>query len=58
MLIGGHGDSLICRPLYDHPFYNTLSDFFDAEGVLYPQNGFFGNLSTKNDSLKIAQVLR
>ncbi|XP_066156277.1 uncharacterized protein prom isoform X2 [Euwallacea fornicatus] len=58
LVIGGHGNTLLCRPLYDHPHYNIGSKFLDAEGLLYPKAGFFQALSNENGSIKIAEVLK
>ncbi|XP_066248554.1 uncharacterized protein prom [Euwallacea similis] len=58
LLIGGHGNTILCHPLYDHPHYNIVSKFLDAEGLLYPKTGLFQALSTENGSIKIAEVLK
>lgn len=38
MLLGGHGEVLLCRPLYDTPNYNLLEKFVDKSGMVY-RNG-------------------
>ncbi|CAH1126017.1 unnamed protein product [Ceutorhynchus assimilis] len=57
LLLGGHGRSFICHPLYDHPNYGILGEFLDRGGILYEEPEFFFDFSSENDSVKIANVL-
>ncbi|CAH0552997.1 unnamed protein product [Brassicogethes aeneus] len=56
-LLGGHGENLVCRPLYDQHQYNILGKLLDANGMLYPEGGFFEDFKG-NESLKVKNVLR
>lgn len=54
MLIGGHGEVFICRPLYDQPDYKSLSELIDDPGVIYPHGGgLFKNLLSRNQTLNV-----
>ncbi|CAH1126018.1 unnamed protein product [Ceutorhynchus assimilis] len=57
VILGGHGRSFICHPLYDHPNYGILGEFLDRGGILYEEPEFFFDFSSENDSVKIANVL-
>lgn len=35
MLIGGHGEVFLCRPLYDAPNFQVVSKLFDRPGLVY-----------------------
>lgn len=57
LIIGAHGKKLLCTTLYDYPKFEALSTLLDARGVLY-KNGILDDFGTKNNSVKIAQVLK
>ncbi|KAJ8979602.1 hypothetical protein NQ317_019490 [Molorchus minor] len=57
LIILGHGESLICRPLYESPGYGTLSGVMDAGGLLYGEEGFFTAFITRNATINVAEVL-
>lgn len=47
MLLGGHGEVLLCRPLYDTPDYHLLSNLLDKPGISYANgttNGIISDL--------------
>lgn len=46
LVMGGHGEVFICRPLYASPDYSALSHLLDRPGVLFPRGGggFFRNV--------------
>lgn len=47
MLLGGHGEVLLCRPLYDAPDYHVLSNLLDKPGMAYANgttNGIISDL--------------
>ncbi|XP_049820384.1 prominin-1 isoform X2 [Aethina tumida] len=56
-ILGGHGETLLCRPLYDQPHYGTLTDLLDSGGILHTNGGFFSDFKG-NGSLKVRHVLR
>lgn len=56
-IFGGHGQSLICKPLFQHNF-EILSQLFDKTGAFYPNYGFFGSFIKGNTSLDIQSILR
>ncbi|XP_030751717.1 prominin-2 [Sitophilus oryzae] len=58
LLIGGHSKAFLCNPLYQSPYFETLSELLDANGVLYGEDGFFETISTKNGTVLVAEVLR
>lgn len=35
MLLGGHGEVFLCRPMYDYPQFNVLGKLFDKPGLFY-----------------------
>ncbi|KAH1029058.1 hypothetical protein HUJ05_002359 [Dendroctonus ponderosae] len=47
LLAGGNGESLICQPLHDHPYYEFLSKLARSGGVFQA-----------NDSIDLASVLK
>lgn len=54
LLVGGHGEVFICRPLYDQPDYKSLTELLDDPGVLYQRGGgFFKNLLPRNQTLNV-----
>lgn len=54
LLIGGHGEVFICRPLYDQPDYKSLSELIDDPGVIYLYGGgLFKNLLSRNQTLDV-----
>ncbi|ERL94925.1 hypothetical protein D910_12197 [Dendroctonus ponderosae] len=46
-ILGGNGESLICQPLHDHPYYEFLSKLARSGGVFQA-----------NDSIDLASVLK
>lgn len=47
MLVGGHGEVFLCRPLYDYPNYSMLERLFNKPGLIYEHEkpyGIFDNL--------------
>lgn len=47
LLIGGHAEVFVCRPLYDSPNYNILERLLDKPGLIYtkePVNGILGEI--------------
>lgn len=57
-ILGGHGETLICQPLYDQPKYTVLGDLLNAGGILYQDEGLFNHLLKGNVSLQMDIVLR
>ncbi|XP_067006694.2 prominin-1-A [Anabrus simplex] len=54
LLVGGHGEVFVCRPLYDEPGYGALTKLMDKPGVLFQRGGgFFSSLLYGNDSLNV-----
>ncbi|PSN43835.1 hypothetical protein C0J52_10084 [Blattella germanica] len=54
LLIGGHGEVFICRPLYDEPEYRALTSLVDRPGVLFQNGGgFFFNLLYRNGTIDV-----
>ncbi|XP_050296756.1 prominin-2 isoform X2 [Anthonomus grandis grandis] len=51
LLMGGHGQSIICNSLYDHPRYKILGEFLDQDGI-------FQYFSNENDSIYTTNVLK
>ncbi|KAJ8922086.1 hypothetical protein NQ315_008727 [Exocentrus adspersus] len=58
LLAGGHGESLLCRPLYDKPHYKRLAELVKVEGELFGDGGVFQLFQKGNDSLNVAEVLK
>lgn len=47
MLIGGHAEVFLCRPLYDSPKYSVLGQLLDKPGLIFakePVNGILGEI--------------
>ncbi|KAJ6647515.1 Prominin-1 [Pseudolycoriella hygida] len=47
MLLGGHGEVFLCRPLYDSPDYSVLTKLLDRPGLVYQngtKNGIIGDI--------------
>lgn len=47
MLLGGHGEVFLCRPLYDAPNFLVFGKFFDKPGLVYANettDGIIGDL--------------
>lgn len=47
LVIGGHAEVFVCRPLYDSPNYNILERLLDRPGLIYtkePGNGILGEI--------------
>lgn len=47
LLIGGHAEVFVCRPLYDSPNYSVLGRLFDKPGLFFenePVNGILGEV--------------
>lgn len=47
LLIGGHADVFICRPMYDSPNYSVLGRLLDKPGLIFtkePVNGILGEI--------------
>ncbi|XP_069704773.1 prominin-1-A [Periplaneta americana] len=54
LLVGGHGEVFVCRPLYDEPQYSALTRLVDHPGVLFQhRGGFFSNLLYGNATLDV-----
>ncbi|KAK7793542.1 hypothetical protein R5R35_000383 [Gryllus longicercus] len=54
LLVGGHGEVFVCRPLFDEPRFDALTALVDRPGVLFQRRGgFFSNLLYANDSLDV-----
>ncbi|XP_046686225.1 prominin-1-A isoform X2 [Homalodisca vitripennis] len=55
MLVGGHGEVFVCRPLYDEPEFHVISRLVDQPGVFYsePRGGFIANVLYGNDTLDV-----
>jgi len=68
MLLGGHGEVFLCRPLFESPDYNVLTKLMDKPGLFYskePVNGIvhellnYPGLQRKSDfNISLASVLR
>lgn len=47
MLLGGHGEVFLCRPLYDSPNFSVLTKLLDRPGLVYAngtRNGIIADL--------------
>lgn len=47
MLLGGHGEVFLCRPLYDSPNYGVLTKLLDRPGLVYvngTRNGIISDI--------------
>lgn len=47
VLIGGHGEVFVCRPLFETPEYSIIGKLFDNPGIIYsnaPSNGVLAEL--------------
>jgi hypothetical protein len=54
LLVGGHGEVFVCRPLYDEPEFSTLSRLMDHPSVLFQRGGgFFSNLLYGNSTMDV-----
>jgi hypothetical protein len=55
LVLGAHGEQLICRPLYEEPDFKSLTTLFDNPGGIYGAGkpGLFSNLGYKNDTLDV-----
>lgn len=54
LLVGGHGEVFICRPLYDEPDFSALTRLVDRPGVLFQRGGgFFSNLLYGNSTMDV-----
>ncbi|KAJ9585971.1 hypothetical protein L9F63_020385, partial [Diploptera punctata] len=54
LLVGGHGEVFVCRPLYDEPGYDALTRLVDRPGVLFQRGGgFFSNLLYGNSTMDV-----
>lgn len=42
MLLGGHGETFLCGPLYDSPNYYILRRLFDKPGLVFKKESEFG----------------
>jgi hypothetical protein len=52
--VGGHGELLVCRPLYEGPEFSALTRLVDKPGVLFQNGGgFFSNLLYGNSTLDV-----
>lgn len=61
MLLGGHGEVLLCRPLYDTPKYNLLEKLLDKPGIEFKDstiNGSVGDIfRLPNNNVTLSSVL-
>ncbi|GJQ86298.1 putative nuclear envelope reassembly [Trypoxylus dichotomus] len=55
-LLGGHGQTIICNPLYEDDFI-TLSNILDRDGLIF-EEGYFTHVLKSNESLKTEEILR
>ncbi|PNF26316.1 hypothetical protein B7P43_G02652, partial [Cryptotermes secundus] len=54
LLVGGHGEVFVCRPLYDGPEFSALTRLVDQPGVLFEKRGgFFSNLLYGNSTMDV-----
>jgi hypothetical protein len=54
LLVGGHGEVFVCRPLYDEPEFSTLTRLVDQPSVLFQRGGgFFSNLLYGNSTMDV-----
>nr|CAD7404563.1 unnamed protein product [Timema cristinae] len=54
LLVGGHGEVFVCRPLYDEPEFRTLTRLVDEPGVFYRRGGgFFSNMLYGNETMNV-----
>lgn len=47
MLLGGHGEVFLCRPLYESPNFSVLTKLFDRPGLVYgngTKNGIIADI--------------
>ncbi|XP_018569724.1 prominin-2, partial [Anoplophora glabripennis] len=58
LVVGGHGEALVCRTLYEKPHFEMLSDLVDPGGVFFGNEGVFGMFRKGNDSVNVTDVLR
>lgn len=55
-LIGSHGQSVACNPLYQDNFA-ILSNILDKNGLIYKE-GFFTHFLEANTTLRTAEIFR
>ncbi|KAL1488314.1 hypothetical protein ABEB36_014793 [Hypothenemus hampei] len=58
LFIGGFGQVWLCKPLHDYPRFTVLSTLLNSEGTLYGNEGLLGDFGRKNESIKVAEVLK
>lgn len=54
LVLGGHGELLVCGPLYDEPDFITLSRLVEEPGTLFETGGFLSNIFFKNETMNVA----
>ncbi|XP_044739793.1 uncharacterized protein LOC123301125 [Chrysoperla carnea] len=52
-IIGGHLEIFICKPLYDEPNYEILSNILDKPSAIFQSGGWLSNILQANDSLDL-----
>ncbi|XP_074027716.1 prominin isoform X2 [Leptinotarsa decemlineata] len=57
LLIAGHGQCMICDPVYDHPRYEVLGKLLDSGGILY-DDGLLEEFAAGNDTVEVGDVLK
>lgn len=60
LLVGGHGQAFICRPLYQEPDFPALSQLLDQPGLFSSSHNFLSALTYNNETMDVPvnKVLR
>ncbi|XP_065350708.1 prominin-1-A isoform X1 [Cloeon dipterum] len=55
LVVGGHGQLFVCRPLYEEPDFSVLTALFDRPNMYYGSGkpGLFSNVGFKNETLDV-----
>ncbi|XP_059478297.1 prominin-1-A isoform X2 [Neocloeon triangulifer] len=55
VVIGGHGELFVCRPLYQEPDFTVITTLFDKPNMFFGNKkpGLFSNVGYKNDTLDV-----
>nr|XP_018905582.1 PREDICTED: prominin-1 [Bemisia tabaci] len=61
LVVGGHGEALVCRPLYEEPTFSALSQVIDDPGIIFQppeettpmKRGFFSHLLREKNRVDI-----
>ncbi|XP_075222396.1 prominin isoform X2 [Lycorma delicatula] len=53
LLVGGHGQAFVCRPLYQEPDFTALSQLLDQPGLFSSSHNFLSALTYNNDTMDV-----